>query len=386
MAQPSASRPEAPQVTVAVLSSVHRWNDTRILVRQAASLAAAGYDVVLAAIGDQGQPFAWRGVRVVPFRRRSRLARWKLWGSLARVVFRERARVVHVHDPELIPLALFLKLTGRRVICDVHENVSEQVLNKEWMPRALRRPVSGVLRGLMRGLPSVSDAVILAEDSYFKAVPAAPNVAVIHNFPALPPRTKEDYRTDVLRLIYVGDVRRVRGIDEYVAITDRLVREGVPVELRVIGSFASADEQAATVRTIERLGLTQRIHLLGRQPPEEIPRLLEQGDIGLSLLHPIGNYRESYPTKMFEYMAAGLPVIASRFPLWAAVLDGNTCGRVVDPLNVDEAVKAILEYWRSPVLREEHGRNGRAAVVSRYNWDVETPALLGIYARLVSAS
>lgn len=111
--------------------------------------------------------------------------------------------------------------------------------------------------------------------------------------------------------------------------------------------------------------------------------MLEDCDVGLALLHPIGNYRESYPTKMFEYMAAGLPVVASRFALWESVLVPNDCGRVVDPLNLDEATEAVFEYWSSVELRERHGRNGRRAVLERYHWELERPRLIALYTGLI---
>jgi glycosyltransferase involved in cell wall biosynthesis len=78
-------------------------------------------------------------------------------------------------------------------------------------------------------------------------------------------------------------------------------------------------------------------------------------------------------------MAAGLPVVASRFALWENVLVGNNCGQVVDPQDVAEASEVVFEYWNSPELRELHGRNGRAAVVERYHWSLELPRLLEPY-------
>ncbi len=371
---------------VAVISSVHRWNDTRIFVKQACSLAASGYDVVLAAVGDQGKRFEASGVRVCPLVRRRRALRWISWLSILRIALKERVDVVHAHDPELFPLAILLRLTGCKAICDVHENVSEQILYKEWLSRPVRRPLSRLLRLAQRRLPSLCDAVILAEDSYAAAFPSTANVSIVRNFPMLPPRCKEDYSTDRMRLIYVGDVRGVRGIREYVAITGAIASQGIGVELRVVGSFADPAEERDVRAEVRQAGLTDRVIFMGRRPPEEIPDLLLQGDVGLALLHPIGNYRESYPTKMFEYMAAGLPVVASQFPLWERVLVGNDCGRVVDPLDVRQASDALLEYWHSPELRERQGRNGRAAVIRQFNWSVEAAQLQRVYGEVLRPS
>jgi glycosyltransferase involved in cell wall biosynthesis len=180
----------------------------------------------------------------------------------------------------------------------------------------------------------------------------------------------------------VGDVRIVRGIETYVRLVDSLVRLDVPCELRVIGSFAAAEEESRIRALVKSLGLDDRVDFVGRRPPEEIPGLLVDCDIGLTLLHAIGNYRESYPTKMFEYMAAGLPVLASNFKLWDSVVLGRECGRTVDPVDLDGAAGVILDYWRSPALREIHGRNGRRAVSEFYQWEMEWMKLYRVYLEL----
>ena len=128
-------------------------------------------------------PFVAAGVRVVPLRRRRRALRWLTWIAIARIVVATRARIVHAHDPELFPLLALLRLTGRTAICDVHENVAEQVRHKEWIPSWCRAPLAWTLNVAQRALPFAVDAVILAEDSYRRDFPAAPNVSVVRNFP-----------------------------------------------------------------------------------------------------------------------------------------------------------------------------------------------------------
>ncbi len=372
----------AGPVRVAVVSSVHRWNDTRVYLKQTRSLLRAGYDVILVAVAAEHQPFEAAGVPVFPLPRRRRLARWLNWISIVRIVLRHRAKIVHAHDPELFPIVAMLRLLGRRVVCDVHEDVAAQILNKEWIPAMLRRSLSAGARLFLRSLPTISNAVVLAEDAYTRNFPQRDNVVLIRNFPIVSDVHKNGYDTSVLRMIYVGDVRVVRGIETYIRIAHRLRARSVPVQLRVVGSFADGREEREMHALIGELGLEDCVQLLGRRRPEEVPDLVSQCDVGLALLHPIGNYRESYPTKMFEYMAAGLPVVASNFELWRAILEGSECGRAVDPLDVDEAAAALEEYWRAPDLRREHGENGRRAVMEKYRWEAELPRLLTLYSAL----
>jgi glycosyltransferase involved in cell wall biosynthesis len=275
-----------------------------------------------------------------------------------------------------------LRILGRKVVCDVHEDLAAQVLNKEWIPQLLRTPLAWIIRNAQWNLPLVANAVVLAEDSYKRNFRSRPNVSVIHNFPILTLDHKTDYQAARLRLVYVGDVRIVRGIETYVRVTHALIRAGVPAELRVIGSFADPHEEARILAITEELGIRQQVAFLGRQRPETVPSLLNECDVGLALLHPIGNYRESYPTKMFEYMSSGLPVVVSNFPLWEAVVAGSECGLALDPMSQEDAVRALKRYWDEPALRRLHGTNGRRAIVERYRWEIEVHRLLDMYSQL----
>jgi glycosyltransferase involved in cell wall biosynthesis len=107
-------------------------------------------------------------------------------------------------------------------------------------------------------------------------------------------------------------------------------------------------------------------------------------DAGIVCFLPEPNNVNAGPTKLFEYMACGLPVVASNFPMWREVIEDNDCGLCVDP-NDPMAIARALEYLADhPERREEMGRNGRQAVERQYNWQVEADRLLEAYARLIA--
>jgi len=119
---------------------------------------------------------------------------------------------------------------------------------------------------------------------------------------------------------------------------------------------------------------------------EAVVEMLAEARLGLVLFHPRPNHLESQPNKLFEYMAAGLPVVASSFPLWKEIVEGTRCGLVVDPLDPHAAANAIRWLLAHPEEAEAMGARGRQAVHDRFNWRREEATLLDCYARLCAQS
>ena len=117
---------------------------------------------------------------------------------------------------------------------------------------------------------------------------------------------------------------------------------------------------------------------------EKVSELLAQARVGVATLHPDPNYLGSLPTKLFEYMAAGLPVVASNFPLWKEIVEGNKCGLTVNPLDPEEIAHAIEYLINHPDEARRMGENGRQAVLEKYNWETEGKKLLALYEKLLA--
>lgn len=118
-------------------------------------------------------------------------------------------------------------------------------------------------------------------------------------------------------------------------------------------------------------------------PHEENIKHLLDADCGLVCFQPAPNQINAMPRKMFEYMAASLPVIASNFSLWKEIIEGNKCGICVDPLNPKEIAKAIDYLIEHPQDARRMGENGRKAILEKYNWENESVKLLNLYDKLV---
>ena len=226
------------QIKVVHLTSVHRPFDVRIFHKECMTLAKAGYEVVLIAPHQGDQTFNKVRTRMVP-QPRSRLERMiRTTWQIFRAALNERANVYHFHDPELIPVGLLLRLLGKRVVYDAHEEVPKQILSKYWIPPWLRGWVAD-LAGAAELLGGLSfDAVVAATPAIGKRFPRE-KTFVVQNFP-IPDELASDgfasYAERPFTVTYIGGMSAVRGIKEIIHAID-IIPESLRVRLVLAGAF-----------------------------------------------------------------------------------------------------------------------------------------------------
>jgi glycosyltransferase involved in cell wall biosynthesis len=366
---------------ICMLSTVHQAFDDRIFYREAKTLARAGYEVVLIAQHDGDEMVD--GVKIVALPKpRNRFARiFGLTWRAFRLGLRERADVYHFHDPELLPIGALLKIfTRAKVIYDVHEDVPEQILTKHWIPRLLRRPLAGVFNAFEKLMAQALDAVVVATEGIAEKF-AHLKPIVIHNYPdlgMLPNSSTRHGEGKEKVLVYVGGISKVRGAIEMVQALENL-NSAWDVRLDLIGKF----EPPELEQELQGLPGYQRVRFFGWLPWEEAWHHAQSAIVGLVLFHPAPNHEKALPNKLFEYMAAGLPVVASNFPLWKEIVEGNRCGITVDPLDPKAIAQAIEYLLTHPEEAHQMGENGRRAVEKKYNWEREKEKFLKLYEELL---
>jgi len=303
-----------------------------------------------------------------------------LW-QLYRAAIKENALIYHFHDPELIPVGILLKRKGRWVIYDVHENVTEHMFLKEWIPFRLR-PLIGKGARFAEWLGTkLFDGILAATPAIATRFPSSKTI-ILRNFPNLNELNENNsipYRERPPILLYLGGISKPRGAREMVLATE-LLPEHLRAQLYLAGSFSPAELECQ----ITELAGWKRVKFLGWQSREEVARLLGRSRIGLVVLHPTRSYLESYPIKLFEYMSAGIPVVASDFPLWCEIIEKIGCGILVNPLDPEAIAKAIQWLLEHQAEAEEMGERGQKAVREHYNWDVEAKKLLTFYENLLN--
>jgi glycosyltransferase involved in cell wall biosynthesis len=359
------------------ITTVHPVDDHRILHKECASLRDAGYDVTLVAPHDEDTVL--HGIRVVAVRtsartRVERMARrpWAAYRA-ARAV---DAELYHFHDPDFLPYAVALARGGARVVYDAHEDVPMQIRHKHWIPGRLRGPIARAYAALEAACVGRLSAVVSPSVTALARLrPRQPRAIAIANYPRLETAPQPGPWDDRSRAAcYVGGITAVRGARELVA-----AMETVDGELHLAGPVSPPDLLAE----LERSPGWQRVRYLGRVGHERIAELLAGAKVGVIPLHPIPNYVDAYPVKLFEYMAAGLPIVATDVPRWRALLEQHGCGVCVPHDSPQRLAAAIEELLDDDARAREMGARGRRAVESEYSWRSQADALLDLYRELL---
>ena len=357
---------------ICIMSSVHTSNDVRIYHKEIVSLKKAGFDVVFLNKERTGRDDL--GVEFIRLEiSKKRLKRiltspFKMY-KLAK---RQNASAYHFHDPELLLTGLLLSLKGKKVIYDAHEDVSKQILQKKYIPFLLRRIISFLVGDFEKYCSRRFSAVIAATPSIqeeFKKkkckVICVNNYPLLHEFTDIIERKKE--RSGVC---YVGGITKERGIIEMIEAAYIAGQT-----LKLCGNFSSElmeydAKNMAGWKNVEFHGFVSR---------EKIVNVIDSSLAGLVILHPVSQYLESLPIKMFEYMAAGIPVIASNFPLWKSIIGESKCGICVDPLEPAEIANAIEYLKNNKESAQIMGETGRKLIREKYNWGIEERKLIRCY-------
>jgi glycosyltransferase involved in cell wall biosynthesis len=290
------------------------------------------------------------------------------------------ADVYQLHDPELIPAGLRLKRQGKCVVFDSHEDVPAQLLAKPYLGPMARRLVSSAFAAYQRHAFRRFDG-LLAATPFIRGrlAPIHPNTVDVNNYPLLQEfAAAPDWDVKSNEVCYVGSISAIRGIRELVRACELL---RTPARLSLAGGFS----EPALEREVRQYPGWRRVDAQGHLDRAGVQRVMRRAMAGLVTLHPVTNYLDALPVKMFEYMAAGLPVIASRFPLWQEIVEGNGCGICVDPEDPAAIAAAIDHLCSHRHIARRMGENGRRAVHTVYNWNSEADKLGVFYSRLLAA-
>lgn len=361
------------------LTSVHPATDTRIAYRECATLAEAGYDVVLIAAGEaRGLPAAVR-LRSVPLpaNRAERMTK-TVW-HVFKAALDERADVYHFHDPELMAVGIALRMLGARVVFDVHEDIPQDIADKPWIPQPLRPLLSTVSTLALRALQPGYSGIVAATPSIARRF-AHRRTVVVANYPRLeelPAADAADFSKRPRAAIYLGAITELRCILEMVQAM-RSPALAPDVRLALAGRF----EHDELETRVSKMPGWERVDFIGFCPRSNVASAFAGARVGLLLFQAAGNHEEAMPTKLFEYLGAGLPVVISDTMRCSSIVRDNDCGIVVKPDDIDGIARAISFLIENPSAAQSMGERGRRIVREQYQWTSEAEKLTRLYAEI----
>jgi len=366
------------------LTSVHSPFDVRIFSKECCSLAQAGFQVTIVAPHSRDEIVDNVCIKAVPSANgngRIRRMTGTVW-SVLREALSQKADIYHFHDPELIPVGLILRAHGKKVIYDIHENVPKDILLKQYLPTWSRLFLSWLIGKLESWASRRFSALITVSPMIAERFTGGnPRTVLIHNFPHLAELTEcaqivWESRQPVVA--FPGGILRERGIRQMVHAMACL-----PDSTNATLEIASGEFPKDLWEELTQHPGWERVRYLGRLNRSQIIDLLGRASAGLVLYLPEEQNLCAMPHKLFEYMAAGIPIIASDFPLWRQILQGIDCALFVDPLKPPAIADAIQYILNHPTESARMGRIGREAVRLAYNWDSQARELVKLYNGLV---
>lgn len=362
------------------MSSVHPPYDTRIFLKECGTLKDAGYDVtyVTANPADAERD----GVKFVSVAATTGyLGRmFKTAKSVYKAALKEKGDVYHFHDPELVPWAMLLKLRGKKVIMDVHENTTRDILIKEWIPKSIRPVIAFGFGALEKVGAAWFNGIVAAFPALLDEFPKK-KTALAGNLPILgelnsPGSTPFNQRPR--KAAYVGVMTEIRGIYEIMAGLAALPTD-YEFEMHIAGHFMPD----ALEQDIQTKPGFERLRLRGSLKRDEVAELLGTSRFGVCLFQAVPSHMRSLPTKLFEYASAGLPTLGPDMEHWVEFVRKDGMGFCVDINNPKAIAERLMYMTDHPDECQEIGAKAREAVEARYNWGIEGARLIELYDRIL---
>ena len=371
---------------VCIVAPIHIWNDVRVFKKQAVSLESSGYEVsLIARMPKDHDGSTFNAIKLI----RSKLSdEGKLFRILLiyKVFFQAlncKSDLYHLHNPNTIPIVFLLRLFGKKVIYDTHEDFSQRLLFREWIPNHLRKVSCRLVSLLERITGKVSNGAIGTQPAVVRRL--GNKAILIGN----QPRYNENlfkqvdkikhslkYDNSVFRLVYLGSINRSRGISDIVNALE-IINKKSSVRLWLLGEIANDYMQELKV-----LQGWKYVDYLGCLEQEVAFSYVSMSDLGVIYIHDVGDHAFTDPNKLYEYMTFGTPFIASDFNHWKDKLRGFEAGSFISPNAPRLFANKVIELIDKPNIRKTMGESG-LLYVSQNNWDIEFEKLKKLYSEII---
>jgi len=374
---------------ICFLSTMHAAKDKRIFYKEGVSLAKHGFSVTHICPGKDNKKWSKNGVMIYEYRNSKRK-----WGRIVNIIklalmsMSLNGHVYHCNEIDSWLVGVILKYIKRtKVVFDVHEHYLS-LLKEKMVNKFYGNLVVSLFRLYINILSERSDGIVLAKKSLIDHFIHCKNkVYVARNFALLAQindiaKKKCEPRKKELCCIHVGLISKKRGWPNMVKAFERLKKH--KVKLEVVGEFTDGTKEEFT-NYIESKGLREKISYVKWVEFSSLLRKLAVSDIGIIGFQPgVMNHIYAMPHKLFDYMAAGLPVIIPCFSIEITeIVKSSDCGILANTEKSFEIANSIEYLIDHPRERKRMGINGQKAVLTKYNWEIEFKQILIMYDKLL---
>jgi glycosyltransferase involved in cell wall biosynthesis len=370
------------KIKVCHFASVHTTTDTRVFDRECTSLARH-FDVTLIGIGTTSGVINNVNVISIP-RAKTRIHRllfttWKVFIK----AWKQRADIYHIHDAELIPFGVLMRLSGKKVIYDIHENTYEDIMHKPWIPKLLRWPLGAGYR-FLEWLSSLlmHTILVIARPEFAKRFVTG-RYSIVQNFADYdlfkPYQVTNRSGLSGMNLFYMGTVfdyyyDLVPVIEALALLKDK----GLIIRFHCAGYIGKYVDDVLS-KTPAYRAVQDQLHFYGYLNIEQGYEISKQCKVGLCLKNQPEEILVSHERKFFEYMAVGLPVLSCDSHIYREVIDKYTIGRYTDVSNARAIADALEHMMQNGDLLDTYATQGINAARTVFNWEHEEKLLLATY-------
>jgi glycosyltransferase involved in cell wall biosynthesis len=364
-------------ISVCLLTTAHRSDDVRIFSRECRSLLElSSLKVTLAAPGRdpgiKGLSFLGLGNRPSSRFKRIFYSQYKAIQTLVKV----KADIWHIHDPELLLFAICLILLRKKVVWDSHEDYFQQFAvdseYRSYVPKIIRRLLSKIILGLLKVIDSQASGIIAATEviqrKYLNAnCVVVGNEARSEDFENLQPNFENQ------TVLFIGSMNESHCFPEVVKAVSRIV------ELNLV----IAGEGNKDLLTWSKQLLGDRVTFVGWANREMIFDLISKSTIGMVTYQNLPTYNESRPTKLFEFLMSGLPIVASPIKPNVFFLQESLGGITSSGFKSSDFEKTLRQAISSKDSWLEMSENGKAWARANASWEASEKNLLALYRKLI---
>lgn len=358
------------------ISTAHELYDTRIFYKECYALKDAGYTVHIVINHDTDDVID--GIVVKALKRPGTRFERAVKSSLIALVraLKTGSGIYHFHDSEFIPAGLILKLLGKKVIYDVHEDLAKDILDKEWVGNIhFRRIVSFFADKVEKFGAFFFDGIVGATDGIAGKFSRRKTIS-LRNYPIISlidqtPTVKVEKAKPVV--FYAGALTRIRGIKEIVQAMEFV---GPRAELWLLGEW---ENDAYMSDCMSQKGW-EHTRYLGYKRMDEAYGYYTLADVGMVNFYPIENHLHAMPNKAFEYMTFKIPMVLSNFAFWQETF--RNCALFVDPNDPKDIADKIVSVLTDSSLGESLSQEARRLIDKVYSWEAESTKLTSLYNRL----